>query len=164
MVLLNTVYRRNPDERAAIAARVKDVRSGGFAASVEAALDRWFTPAFRAARPDAVEGVRRHMFANDLDAYANAYAVFATGDAELEDTAGNIACPTLAITGADDQRSTAAMAKALAARIPQGRCEIIAGQRHLTPLEIPDQLAAAFSAFFREGAEPARAKAGGAVR
>jgi len=165
LVLLNTVYRRSPDERAAIAARVADVRNGGFASSVETALERWFTPVFRAARPDVVESVRRHMFTNELEAYANAYAVFATADAELEDAVADIACPTLVMTGAEDQRSTAAMAEALAARIAQGRCEIIAGQRHLTPLEIPEQLAETFSAFFRAyRPEPALAKTGGSVR
>src|SRR5262249_23666593 len=58
LVLLNTVYRRNAEERAQIAARVKDVRSGGFAASVDAAIERWFTPRFRAAQPETVEAVR----------------------------------------------------------------------------------------------------------
>ena len=165
LVLLNTVYRRSPEERAAIAARVTDVRNGGFAPSVETAIERWFTPAFRATRPDVVESVRRHMFTNDLDAYAAAYAVFATADAELEDGVADIACPTLVMTGAEDQRSTATMAKALAARIPQGQCEIIAGQRHLTPLEIPEQLAETFSAFFRAyRSEPALAKTGDSVR
>jgi 3-oxoadipate enol-lactonase len=149
LVLLNTVYRRSPAERAAIAARVADVRNGGYVPSVETALDRWFTPAFRESRPEVVAGVRRRLFTNDLEAYANAYEVFATADAELEDTAADIGCPTLVTTGAEDQRSTAAMAAALAADIPEGRCEIIAGQRHMMPLEIPERLAASISRFVR---------------
>ena len=161
MALLNTVYKRSAEERAAIAARVKDVGSGGFASSIDAAIERWFTPAFRATKPDVVESVRRHMFTNDLQAYANAYAVFATADAELEDVVAGIACPTLVMTGADDQRSTARMAEALAARIPRGTYEIIPGQRHLTPLEVPDRLAEACSAFFRaHRPESALAKTG----
>jgi len=154
LVLLNTVYNRNPDERAAIVARVKDVRNGGFAASVDTALDRWFTPDFRMQRPDVVEGVRRHMFTNDLDAYANAYEVFAAADAELVDAVADISCPTLVLTGAEDQRSTAQMAKLLAERIPQGRVGIIAGQRHMTPFEIPENLAATFSDFFLSDRKP----------
>lgn len=147
LILLNTVYDRSPAERANIAARVREVEEGGYAASIEAALDRWFTPVFREARPEILEAVRRHMLANDLAAYAAAYAVFAAADEELAGQVHRIQNPTLVVTGAEDQRSTPAMARALAARLPQGRAEIIDGQRHMTPLEIPDRLAALVTAF-----------------
>lgn len=147
LVLVNTVYDRTPDERAAITARVADVRTGGYPASVEQAIDRWFTPDFRRDHGDTVEAVRKHMLGNDLEPYANAYAVFGSADAELVDSVSEIPCPTLVITGADDQRSTAAMARALAARLPKGQLEIIAGQRHLTPLEVPGHLAASIRNF-----------------
>jgi 3-oxoadipate enol-lactonase len=152
LVLLNTVYQRSAEERAAIAARVKDVRNGGFAPSVETALDRWFTPAFRAAHPDTIEDVRRRMLGNDLEAYANAYAVFATADEELVDAVAEIACSTLVMTGAEDQRSTMHMAEALASRIPLGRSAILAGQRHMTPLEVPERLASTIAEFVRGNA------------
>lgn len=141
LVLLNTVYDRSADESAAVQARVQDVLSGGFAASVEAAIERWFTPAFRAAQPETVEAVRRQMFANDLAAYAAAYQVFATADAELAPHVRRISTPTLVVTGSDDRRSTAAMAETLARRLPYGRCHIITGQRHMTPLEVPELIA-----------------------
>lgn len=147
LVLVNTVYNRTPEERAAITARVADVRNGGYPASVEAAIDRWFTPDFRRDHGEVVEAVRKHMLGNDLEPYANAYAVFGSADAELVESVTEIRCPTLVITGSDDQRSTAAMAQALAARLPKGRLEIIAGQRHLTPLEVPGQLAASIRNF-----------------
>lgn len=141
LVLLNGVFDRSPAERAAIEARVGEVLQGGYAASIEAAIDRWFTPAFRTKRPEMVKAVRRRMQANDLPAYAAAYAVFGRADRELVDRVQRLTMPVLVATGAEDQRSTAAMAEALAARLPQGRCHLIAGQRHLTPLEIPEELA-----------------------
>ncbi|MDY0885507.1 alpha/beta fold hydrolase [Dongia soli] len=156
LVVVNTVYNRTPDERAAITARVADVRNGGYPASVEAAIDRWFTPDFRRDHGATVEAVRKRMLGNDLEPYANAYAVFGSADAELVESVAEIHSPTLVITGSDDQRSTAAMARALAARLPQGRLEIIAGQRHLTPLEVPGQLAASIRNFIT-GPHAARA-------
>lgn len=147
LVLVNTVYDRSPEQRAAIAARVDDVRNGAFAASVDAAIDRWFTPSFRQTRAAEVDRVRRHLLGNDLDAYAAAYAVFASSDTELVAATGSIRSPVLVITGSDDQRSTAAMARALAANVPDGRAEIIEGQRHLTPIEVPSRLAASILAF-----------------
>jgi (E)-2-((N-methylformamido)methylene)succinate hydrolase len=142
LFLLNTVYRRSPEERAAIAQRVIDVSNGGYPASVDTAIERWFTPAFLRDNPDIVEAVRRHMLGNDLAAYAAAYQVFATADAELADVVAGITTPTLVMTGSDDQRSTVAMAEALAACMPRAKASAIAGQRHLTPIECPDDIAA----------------------
>ncbi|HVJ40551.1 MAG TPA: alpha/beta fold hydrolase [Dongiaceae bacterium] len=147
LVLVNTVFNRTPEERRAVNARVDEVRSGGYAASVAAAIDRWFTPSFRAGQADVVESVRRHMMNNDLDAYAAAYAVFGNADAELVDRVAAIRQPSLVITGADDQRSTAFMARALATCLPAARLDIIDGQRHLTPLEVPERLAASIDRF-----------------
>ena len=109
---------------------------------IAAALERWFTPAFRAARPDVIAGVRRRMERNDLAAYGAAYGLFATADRELAGRIGDITIPTTVVTGADDRRSSAAMALAMAERLPHGRCHIIPGQRHMTPLEVPDLVAA----------------------
>jgi len=142
LILLNTVYRRSAEERAAIARRVAEVETGAFPASVEVAIERWFTPDFRRANPEIVDDIRRRMLANDLAAYAAAYQVFATADAELVDAVAGIRASTLVITGSDDQRSTVAMAEALAARMPHAQSSVIAAQRHLTPIECPDLLAA----------------------
>ena len=147
MILVNTVFNRTAEERRAVNARVDDVRNGGYGASVTAAIDRWFTPSFRARCPDIVDAVHRHMMTNDLDAYAAAYAVFGSADAELADRVGAIRQPSLIITGADDQRSTAFMARSLAACLPAAHLEIIDGQRHMTPLEVPDRLAASIDRF-----------------
>ena len=120
LVLLNGVYDRSAEERAAVASRVQDVLDGSYAESVEAALRRWFTPTFQATRPEVLAWVRDRMAGNDLEAYAAAYEVFATADRELASAVGAIAAPTLVTTGSDDQRSTPAMAAALAARLPRG--------------------------------------------
>lgn len=156
LVLINTVFDRSPEERTAVLGRVEEVRGGAYAASVEAAIGRWFTPAFRATHPDAVESVRRHMLGNDIEAYASAYSVFASADQELAPEIHRIGHPTLAVTGAEDQRSTPAMARALALRLPRGRAAVIDGQRHMTPLEIPDRLASLIDSFLQKADEPAQ--------
>jgi pimeloyl-ACP methyl ester carboxylesterase len=141
MVLLNAVHNRSPEERRAIVDRVGDVRAAGVATTVEPALQRWFTPAFVGTRPDVVESVRQRLLDNDARAYADAYEVFATADADLVDRVGGVAVPTLVATGSDDQRSTPAMTVALADALPDGRSVILPGLRHLTPLDAPDVVA-----------------------
>jgi (E)-2-((N-methylformamido)methylene)succinate hydrolase len=144
MVLLNGVYNRTAAERDAVLVRVSEVRAGGYAASIEPALGRWFTST---ADPTVVEGVRRRLLANDVDAYAAAYEVFATADPGLAGRVGEISTPTLVATGADDQRSTPAMARALAASLPHGQARILADLRHLSPLEAPRLVAAMIDEF-----------------
>lgn len=140
LILLNTVFNRSPAEREAIAARVEDLKDGGLLENTEAAIERWFTPDYRARSGAVVEKVRQRMMTNDLEAYISAYEVFATSDAELVSSVVQIRVPTLVVTGEQDQRSTTEMALALAAKIPQAQAIIIPAQRHLTPLEIPEKL------------------------
>jgi len=149
MVLLNGVHSRSAVERQAILDRVAEVRAGRFEASVEPALQRWFTPGFIAARPTVVAAVRQRLAHNDVHAYGDAYEVFATSDAPLAARATEIAVPTLVATGADDQRSTPAMASALATALPNGHAVILPGLRHLTPIEAPDVVAELIDEFTR---------------
>lgn len=141
MVLLNAVHDRSDADRQAIVARVAEVRAGLFAATVEPALQRWFTPAFAATHPASVAAVRQRLVDNDERSYADAYEVFATADADLVSRVAEITVPTLVATGSDDQRSTPAMAAALAAALPRGRSMILPGLRHLTPIEAPQLVA-----------------------
>ena len=147
LVLVSGVFNRSAQERSAIAARVDDVRSGGYAASVEPALDRWFTSEFTTLNPQVVDAVRSRMRANDPVPYSHAYAVFAQGDAELAEQVHRIAAPTLVVTGGDDERSTPTMARLLAAEIPNAQVHILEGLKHLLPLEAPAELARAVNAF-----------------
>lgn len=150
MVLLNSVYDRTLAEREAVIERVAEVRAGGYAASIEQAIDRWFSPKFAAAHPDVVHGVRDRLQRNDDRAYADAYEVFATADAELVHVAPGINVPTLVITGSDDARSTPAMATLLADALPAATCHVIEGARHLTPLECPQTVAGLIQSFLSD--------------
>ncbi|MEP7201201.1 MAG: alpha/beta hydrolase [Ilumatobacteraceae bacterium] len=147
MVLLNGVHDRTDGERRAILERVDEVRNGGFAATVDPALRRWFTPAFAAANPDMIASVRQRLLDNDPRCFADAYEVFATADAGLKDRVGDITTPTLVATGSNDERSTPAMATALASALANAHSVILPGLRHLTPLEAPDVVAAMIDEF-----------------
>ena len=148
LALLHSVFDRTDEERAAIVARVAEVRAGGFPASIDAALERWFTPAFLATNPAVVAEVRRILEANDVDAYANAYEVFATADAALVSRTPGIDCETLVLTGEHDRRSTPEMSKRLAATVMSGEAVVVPALRHLAPVEAPDIVARYLRTFF----------------
>ena len=141
LVLLNGVHDRSDSERKAIIDRVAEVRAGGYGSTIEPAIERWFTPQFVEKSPDVVAAVRGRLERNDVRAYADAYEVFATADAELSGRMGEVDQPTLVVTGSEDQRSTPAMACALADAMPAARALMLPGLRHLTPLEAPDLIA-----------------------
>ena len=147
LVLLATVHGRSPAEQAGVDGRVREVERGGVAATVEAALERWFTPGFAHARPEVIAAVRGRLLANDRQAYLQLYRLFAAGDATIRGRLHTIRCPTLVATGADDTGSTPAMARALAAAIPGADCVILPGLRHLAPLEAPTAVAGLLEAF-----------------
>lgn len=154
LTCVSSVCERTPDEAAAVAARLR-AATADFAASAEAAIDRWY-PASTTVPPATIEATRRVLLANDPESYLHAYAVFASGDAEIAPQLGRIAAPTLAITGELDPGSTPAQTLRLAAAIPGARAQIVPGARHMLPVEAPGALAAAITTLIdeREGAHP----------
>jgi (E)-2-((N-methylformamido)methylene)succinate hydrolase len=150
LILVSGVFNRSADERSAILRRVADVREGGYLSNVAIAIDRWFAPEFAAAHPDVLATVTERMMNNDVASYANAYEIFATADEKLAAEVRRITCPTLVVTGELDPRSTPAMSHALAVTVANGHVVVLPGARHLTPLEVADELARLITTFVEE--------------
>lgn len=155
LVVMSAVFERSPEQQAAVLARVAQAEEGGPAANLDAALERWFSPDFRAADPEAVERVRKTVLANDPEGYLKAYRVFATADGAASEDLAAIGCPTLVVTGVEDLGSTPAMAEAMAARIPGATCRVLPG-RHMIPVERAEEVNEGLRDFL---AEPARTEA-----
>ena len=150
LVVMSSVFARDAEQRQAVDARCEALAAGGPAATLEAALERWFTPGFAAAHPETIETLRRQLLGNDPEGFLKAYRVFATEDREPDKALARIACPTLVVTGEDDGNSTPAMAEALAARIPGARAQVLPGRRHMMPVEAADEINAALVAFLED--------------
>ncbi|MGE3150980.1 MAG: alpha/beta fold hydrolase [Pseudorhodoplanes sp.] len=153
LILLSGVYNRTPEERAVVLERITQARKegdAGFKAGIEKGLDRYFTPEFRAAHPEVVQEFVRRFQSNDLECFLAAYYFFGTADADLVEDVRKIACPTFVVTGENDQRSTAAMSRSIAAQMPNAKVEIIAGERHMPTLQMPEKLSRLFRDFLRE--------------
>ena len=154
LVLANTAFERRPAERAAIQARAELFEREGAAATIDGALARWFSPGFLAAHPEIEAGLRERLANNDPHGYLEAYRMYANADGELSGDLETVACPTLVLTGAADAGSTPAMAEAMAARVQDGRCRVLPGQRHMGLVEEPGPVIAALREFLlSEGRE-----------
>ena len=138
LAILNSAYDRSEEERAAVLARVEQAARDGPAATVEAALKRWFTAGYAAAHPEVLDRVRGWILGNDPEIYPLAYRVLAEGDRELAERVAAIRAPTLVMTGGEDRGNSPDMARRLAAVIPGARCEIVPGLRHMGLAEDPE--------------------------
>ena len=144
VALLNGVYRRDEAARQAVLARAGQIAAG--AGDISGPLDRWFDAGQSALR-DQVAG---WLSTVDAAGYAAAYRAFAEGDAVYADRLDRIACPALVLTGEGDANSTAAMTRAMAARMPQGQARVIADHRHMVTLTAPDAVNAALRDWLRQ--------------
>lgn len=142
LAVLNAPHERSPEEQARVEERAAQVAAGGSDATIEDALKRWFTEAFRAGNPDFLERVRAWRAMADPASYAASVQVLAAGVPELVRPDPPITRPTLVITGEHDTGSTPAMARAIAAEIEDARTLIVPGLQHLGLLERPEQFTA----------------------
>ncbi len=126
---------RYPDEaRAAWAQRIASVQQHGLAAVADATMERWFTPAFRAAKPELVERHRQAILRGSVEGYlACCHAVAAV---DWLDALPQVKTPTLVIAGTQDVGAPPAMSEAIAQRIPGARLELLEAA-HLSVAEQP---------------------------
>jgi len=135
LVIANSTSRYDEAGRAQWAQRIAAVEAGGPEAVADGAMQRWFSPAFRAERPAAVARWRRRVATTPKAGYLGAcHAVMHMDTAAL---LPRVALPVLVIAGALDQGTPPAMSQAIAQAIPGARLEVIDEAAHLSVLEQP---------------------------
>ena len=150
LVILHSPHRRTLEAQEAILARVEEAVAYGPAATVEAALVRWYTDPFRADRPDIMDLTRSWVLANDPQIYHHLYSILAEGIDEIIAPFPPIRCPTLVITGDEDYGNSPLMSAAIAAEIAGARLITLQGLRHMALAEKPDAVNEPVAAFLTE--------------
>lgn len=103
-------------------------------------LTRWFSDAFRAREPQVVQRCIDTFLGNDLQAYVATCRMLGAFDGRA--LLGDIRVPTRVLVGEEDYAAPIAMAQVLHQGIAGSTLEVIPGTRHLTPLEVPELVAA----------------------
>ena len=147
--ILHSAHARDKAAHDAIQARVFQAAHDGPAATVEAALQRWFTDGFRASHPEMMDEVRRWILANRKEVYAPIYQVLVDGVTELVAPNPAITAPTLVMTGDEDHGNSPAMSRAIAAEIPGSELVVLPGLRHMALAETPDLFNARLLSFLK---------------
>lgn len=134
--LLHSVYQRTETQCAGVRERYRITRDRGPMAVVDAAIERWFSPAYRRDHADAVNEIRAIFQKHTGDGYLKAYRLFAYAEAEMgRYPLRGVTCPALVLTGADDVGSLPAMSRALCRDLPNSQLIINPGHRHMAPVE-----------------------------
>jgi pimeloyl-ACP methyl ester carboxylesterase len=147
LAILHSPHRRTPEANRAILKRVEQAKNEGSGATIEAALDRWFTRGYRDANPDIMELVRRWVLANDIAIYHRNYRVLADGIDEIIGPTPAITAPTLVITGDEDFGNGPEMTQAIAKEISGAETLILRGLRHMALAEDPNAVTLPLIAF-----------------
>jgi len=148
LLLLNSIANRSPEALERARARAAFIASTPPAEVAPKSAPRWFTPEFLTARPDLVAGEIAIVEKIAHAPYAAAYHVLVEND--LIDEVKAIRCPTLIITGENDEGSTPAMSEALHQRIAGSRLTIVPGVKHYIHIERPEAIAAEWTRFVDE--------------
>jgi len=149
LVILNSAHARSDEEREAIYVRVRQARDFGPAATIDDALQRWFSESYAAQNPQVLAQIREWVVANDPAVYPKLYALLAEGDKGLETSISSIECPTLIVTGEEDYGNSAEMAQQMAALMPHAQANVLPGLRHMALVEDPDTVNGLLLAFLR---------------
>ena len=146
LVLCNTTPWLGPP--ATLNARIETLLRDGMPAMVEATLERWFTPEFRAREPLAVDRIRQVFLTAPVDGYVGCCE--ALRDMDQRATLARIAAPTLVIAGTHDPAPTPEAARAWASTIPNARfVELPAA--HLSNIGAAEQFTRQVLDFLLEG-------------
>ena len=137
LIILHSPHHRSPQAQAAILERVEQARKYGSKATVEAALNRWFTSDFIITNPKIIDLVRDWVIANKTDVYYKIYGVLAEGIDEIVKPDPAISCPTLVVTGDQDFGNGPEMSYAIGAEISGSKVHILKGLRHMALAENP---------------------------
>lgn len=119
--------------------RIGTVQQQGMAAMSEGVVQRWFPADFHATHPNEVTAYRRMLEQTSPIGYVRACEAIRDEDLTIE--ISKISLPTLCIGGTSDLSTPPELAQAMAAAIPNARCELIAGAGHIPCLQMPETLA-----------------------
>ena len=126
-------------------ARISAIRSGGMDGMVDAIMERWFTPPFRAPDNALYQGCRAMLARQPVEGYCGTCE--AIRDADFTEAATRISAPTLCIAGDNDLSTPAALIRSLAGLVPGAAYAEIAACGHIPCIEQPDACAAAARPF-----------------
>jgi len=114
--------------------------ANGLASMVDFQLNRWFSDGFREAHPDRTQELAEIFRRNDIACYQAACEMLAHAD--VRTARRSFRMPVAVIVGEEDYATPLHMARDLHEAVTGSTLTVIAGGRHLTPVQCPVEIAA----------------------
>jgi 3-oxoadipate enol-lactonase len=131
-------------------ARGDDARQRGMRDVLEATLDRWFTPPFRASGKE--DAAKARLLSDSVEGWAQAWHAMAAVDTLPR--LSSVRAPTLCLAGEVDKSSPPEVVKEMAAAIPAARYAELKGAPHMLFLEQPEATARVVGDFLCDVLKP----------
>ena len=135
--IISSPYQRSKKERKKVMLRAHESEEGGPVATVDDAIERWFTNDFILSKHKIISQVRNWVLSNNPKIYHKIYKVFASADIDHVNYISSIKCPTLIIACEEDVGNSPNMAKKMAKNISSAKLEVVPGLKHMGLLEKP---------------------------
>ncbi len=129
--------------------RAATVRAAGMGAIADAVVARWFTPGFRAARPDVVAAYTKALVAIDPEGYAGCCEAIAAMD--LRPVLPRITAPTLVVAGEADPATPPGLASTIVDGVAHADLTVLPGAAHLASVEQADLVTGRLHRHFTAG-------------
>lgn len=127
------------------AKRGTDAKHHGMGAIIEATMERWFTPAFRAGKGHLA--IQEHLLSAHPGGWVHGWN--AISKIHQLPRLPHIKQPTLCIAGEVDLSSPIDVVGQIANNIPQAKLEVVAGAPHMLFMEQPQKVADLIKAFLK---------------
>jgi pimeloyl-ACP methyl ester carboxylesterase len=137
--LIDTTAWYGPDAARQFRERAEAARAKGMPGMIDFQLTRWFSDAFRTARPEVLQRLSAIYVANDFDCYAASCALL--GDVDVRAHLSTFRMPVSIVVGEEDYATPVEMAHQLHKAIPHSTLTLLPRARHLTPVEQPEAIA-----------------------
>jgi 3-oxoadipate enol-lactonase len=145
--LIDTTAWYGPDAAKNWAERAGKALREGLGSLIEFQTTRWFGDGFRAEHPEVIKRCVDVFLHNDVAAYGEACRML--GRADMRSALPRLKMPTAVVVGEEDYAAPPAMAEALHRGIAGSTYTLLKKARHLTPLEMPDAIAAELEALLK---------------
>jgi pimeloyl-ACP methyl ester carboxylesterase len=145
--LLSTAAFRTAEDSARVQGVVAGMRKNGVANSLDVLVARWFTDAFAAANPQAIARRRQQVLDTPEEVFLSVFDIYAT--TEMAPWLGEVAAPSLVLTGEEDGGCPPRLNAQIAAALPDAGLAVLPNLRHAVLIEAPEQVADRYLAFLQ---------------
>ena len=137
--LIDTTAWYGPEAPKNWSERANKVKENGMQALIEFQKTRWFGEDFSKNNPQILDACIDIFLKNDIDSFVATCQMM--GHFDLRNRLADITAKAIIVVGEEDYATPIAMSEQMLNNIKGSKIEVLAGARHLTPLEQPERIA-----------------------